>query len=292
MSHSQQTVSPLRQRMIEDMNMRKLTPKTQTTYIRAMKKLARFLGFPPDQATAEDLRRFLVDLSEQGASIGTMNATITGLRFFFQYTVDNPDVVRKLKGRTLPKKIPVILTPEEVTRLLQATDNLKYRAAFSVAYGAGLRINEICHLKVNDIDSKRMMIRVEQGKGRKDRNAMLSENLLSILRSWWRVGRAKGKLFPNGWLFPGLNPINPLSTRQLARVCAAVAQTAKLDKKVTMHCLRHSYATHLLEQKVDLRVIQVLLGHSKIETTTRYTQVATSLLKQANSPLDSLTLPT
>jgi integrase/recombinase XerD len=292
MSQPQHAVSPLRQRMIEDMNVRKLTEKTQSAYLRGVIKLAAFLKFSPDQATAEDLRRFFVYLSDHGASQATINATISGLRFFFGYTCDNPKVVRKLKGVMLPKKIPVILTPEEVSRLIAATSKAKYRAAFALGYGAGLRINEICHLKVNDIDSQRMLIRVDQGKGHKDRHAMLSESILTFLRLWWKEGHARGRLFKTGWLFPGLNPVNPLSPRQLSRVCRLAADEAEIDKPVTMHALRHSYATHLLEQKVDIRVIQVLLGHSKIETTTRYTQVATNLLKQANSPLDSLTLPT
>lgn len=292
MSHSQQTVSPLRQRMIEDMNVRKLNEKTQSAYLRAVKKLAAFLKFPPDQATAEDVRRFFVDLSDNGASQGTINATITGLRFFFQYTIDQPDVVRKLRRVAPPKKIPVILTAEEVRRLIGATSKLKYRAAFALGYGAGLRINEICHLKVSDIDSQRMVIRIDQGKGRKDRSAMLSNNLLDLLRAWWKEGHARGRLYNTGWLFPGLNPVNPLSSRQLSRVCKLAAAEAEIEKAVTMHALRHSYATHLLEQKVDIRVIQVLLGHSFIGTTTQYTQVATNVLKEAPSPLDSLTLPT
>ncbi len=289
MSQAEQTVSPLRQRMIEDMNVRKLAPGTQAGYIRAVKKLAKYLGRSPDQANTEDLRRFFVYLTENGVSPGTINATINGLRFFFNYTVDSPEVVRRLKGVSEPRKVPVILTPDEVRQLITATGKLKYRAAFALGYGAGLRIKEICHLKINDIDSKRMVIRIDQGKGKKDRYAMLSDKLLELLRAWWKEAHARGRLYDSGWLFPGLNPLEPMSSRQLSRVCKLAAATAEINKHVTMHALRHSYATHLLEQKVDIRVIQVLLGHSKIQTTTRYAQVATNLLKEAPSPLDGLT---
>ncbi|MCF6282734.1 MAG: site-specific integrase [Candidatus Polarisedimenticolaceae bacterium] len=291
MTQHQHSITPLRQRMIEDMDIRKLSPKTQSCYIRAVKKLTHFLDHSPDTATAEDLRRFQLHLVNSGVSSITVNATITGLKFFFEITLDRWDVLRKMSTVPVPRKLPVMLSREEVARLLEAADNLKYKAALSIAYGAGLRISEVVSLKAGDIDSTRMTLRVEQGKGRKDRYAMLSPVLLELLRTWWREGHAQGKLLDGGWLFPGQNPVNPMSSRQLSRACQAIAISAELDKRVTMHSLRHSYATHLLEQKVDIRVIQVLLGHSKIQTTCRYTQVATNLLHEVVCPLDTLSPP-
>jgi site-specific recombinase XerD len=182
----------------------------------------------------------------------------------------------------------VVLSPEEVARLIDAAGNLKSRTALSVAYGAGLRVGEVVALKVGDIDSQRMTLRIEQGKGSKDRYAMLSPVLLDCLRTWWRTARANGWILNGGWLFPGQDPANPLSTRHLNRVINEAARAAQLDKRVSMHTLRHSFATHLLEQKVDIRVIQVLLGHKKLESTALYTQVATKILREVVSPLDSL----
>ena len=188
----------------------------------------------------------------------------------------------------VPRTLPVVLSREEVARLIAAAPNLKYQTALSVAYGTGLRASEVIALKVSDIDSQRMTLRVEQGKGRKDRYAMLSPVLLERLRAWWRVAHAQGKMLPNGWLFPGLNPMDPLTTRQLNRAIHAAAEAAQIDKRVSMHTLRHSFATHLLEQKVDIRVIQVLLGHKKLETTSIYTHVATEILREVVSPLERL----
>jgi integrase/recombinase XerD len=292
MTQSTQPISPLRQRMTEDMQLRKLAPKTQISYIRAVKKLADYLGHSPDTATAEDLRQFQLHLTDEGTSRITINAAITALRFFFEVTVGDKEVVIKLNTVPVPRKLPVVLSREEVTRLLEATSSLKYKAAFAVAYGAGLRISEVVSLKIGDIDSERMTLHVEQGKGRKDRYAMLSPVLLDILRRWWREGHARGLLLDGGWLFPGQNPVNPLSTRQLSRAIRAAAVDAQIDKRVSMHLLRHSYATHLLEQKVDIRLIQVLLGHNQLETTRLYTQVATDVLHEVASPLESLSLTT
>ena len=275
MTQSTKPISPLRRRMIEDMTMRKLSPKTQTAYIRAVKKLTRFVGCSPDTASAEDLRRFQLRLVADGTSRITLNATITGLKFFFEVTLDRGDVMRKMSPVYEPRKLPVVLSPEEVTRLLDATPNLKAKAALAVAYGTGLRASEVVHLKVGDIDRERGVIRVEQGKGRKDRYAMLSPRLRALLRTWWCEARAKGKMLPGGWMFPGQNPVNPMTTRQLNRLCHAAVDAAGLDKRISLHTLRHSFATHLLEQKVDIRVIQVLLGHKKLETTALYSQVAT-----------------
>jgi len=280
------TGTPLRQRMIEDMRMRKMAEHTQDGYIRAVRKLAAFLGRSPDTATIEDLRSFQLYLVDAGTGPVTINATITGLKFFFDITLSQPELMAKMQHVHVPRTLPVVLSREEVARLIAAAPNLKHQAALSVAYGAGLRVSEVVSLKVGDIDSQRMTLRVQQGKGRKDRYAMLSPVLLERLRVWWRLGHAQGKILPGGWLFPGLDPMDPLSTRQLNRAVHLAADAAKLDKRVTPHTLRHSFATHLLEQKVDIRVIQVLLGHKKLETTAMYAQVATDLLRSVIGPLE------
>ena len=292
MAQPSQPTSPLRLRMIEDMRIRKLAPKTQSSYILGVKKLADFMGHSPHTATAENQRQFQLFLTNKGTSRITINATITALRFFFDVTVDNKDIVAKLSTVPVPRRLPIVLSREDVSRLLEATHSLKYKAAFSVAYGAGLRISEVASLKISDIDSERKTLHVEQGKGRKDRYAMLSPVLLDILRRWWREGHTRGLLLDGGWLFPGQNPVNSLSTRQLSRAIRAAAATAHIEKRVSMHLLRHSFATHLLEQKVDIRLIQVLLGHSQLETTSLYAQVATDLLQEVTSPLEILSLPT
>ncbi|MHB1292032.1 MAG: tyrosine-type recombinase/integrase [Sulfuricella sp.] len=291
MNLSTQSISPLRQRMIEDMRMRKLSSQTQNSYIRIVRQFAGFLRRPPDTATAEDLRRYQLYLVDHGISPPSLNTAITGLKFFFDVTLDHAELMAKMQPVHVPRTLPVILSREEVSRLIAAAGNLKHQTALSVAYGAGLRASEVVALKVGDIDSQRMTLRIEQGKGSKDRYAMLSPVLLERLRTWWRVARAQGKMLDGGWLFPGLNPIDPLSTRQLNRAIHAAADAAQIDKRVSMHTLRHSFATHLLEQKVDIRVIQVLLGHKKIETTALYAQVATDILREVVCPLDTLQSP-
>ena len=291
MSHTTKPISPLRQRMIEDMALRKLAPKTQSNYLRAVIKFTRFLGRTPDTATPEDLRRYQLHLVNTGTSSISLNGTITALRFFFGVTLERPEALAKMSTVREPRKLPVVLSREEVARLIDAAGKPKYQAVLSVAYGAGLRASEVVALKVGNIDSTRMTLRIEQGKGHKDRYAMLSPVLLERLRAWWRAAHAKGKMLDGGWLFPGQNPINPLSTRQLNRICHAAAAAAEIDKRVSMHTLRHSYATHLLEQKVDIRIIQVLLGHKRLETTALYTQVATEVLREVASPLESLRPP-
>jgi len=254
---TEQAISPLRRRMIEDMTIRKFAQKTQHDYVRQVKDFANYLKRSPDTAKPEDVRGFQLHLTSSGASVPKINSTISALRFFFRVTLDRPDLSRHLSIIHKPRKVPVILSPDEVARFLEAAPGLKYKAAFSVAYGAGLRVSEVASLKVSDIDSKRMMLRIEQGKGHKDRYAMLSPVLLELLRDWYRIAR------PQGWLFPGQNPINPITARQLTRACHAAAEMADLKKRVTPHTLRHSFATHLLEQNIEIRVIQVLL-----ETTT------------------------
>ncbi len=282
------TVSPLRQRMLEDMRMRKLAPKTQTAYIRAVRRFAAYLGRPPDTATVEDLRNFQLRLVDEGTSPTTLNATITGLKFFCEITLDRAELTGRMQPVHVPRTLPVVLSREEVARLIAAAPNLKHQTALSLAYGTGLRASEVVSLKVGDIDSQRMTLRVEQGKGSKDRYAMLSPVLLERLRVWWRVAHAQGKMLEGGWLFPGMNPVDPLTTRQLNRAIHMAAESAHIDKRVSMHTLRHSFATHLLEQKVDIRVIQVLLGHKKLETTAMYAQVATDVLREVVSPLEQL----
>jgi integrase/recombinase XerD len=277
-------ISPLRARMIEDMTVRNFGAATQREYIRAVKKLAGFLGGrSPDTASAEELRAFQLHLSQTGTNPPTMNATVTALRFFFKTTLDHPETTRHLVFVHEPRKLPRVLNPEEVLQLLEAAPNAKYKAALAVAYGAGLRAMEVVSLKVSDIDSQRMVIRVEQGKGRKDRFAMLSPQLLDLLRDWYRIAR------PRIYLFPGRDKIGPMTTRQLNRICHMAAELAGLPRWISPHTLRHSFATHLLEQNIDVRIIQVLLGHSKLETTARYTQVATNVIRAVMSPLDRLT---
>ena len=288
MTPTNPTISPLRQRMIEDMSLRKLSPKTQTGYLRAVVKLAGFLDGSPRIATAEDLRKFQLHMAGEGVSNITINATISGLRFFFEVTLEDRNRLRKMSTVHEPRRLPVILSPEEVRRLLEAASSLKYKVALATAYGAGLRASEVTHLKVSDIDSSQMVIHVEQGKGSKDRNAKLSPALLKLLRQWWLVAQAEHRMFKGGWLFPGLDPVNPMSTRQLNRVFHATATAAGINKRVSMHSLRHAFATHLLEQGVDIRVIQVLLGHKQLETTALYSQVATRTLRDTHSPLDLL----
>jgi integrase/recombinase XerD len=291
MSHPTGTLSPLRQRMIDDMKQRRLKPGTQRSHILGVRRLATFLGRSPATATAEDLRRFQLHLATTELSAGTINCTIVGLRFLFKVTLDKPKVLSKISLVHEPRKLPVVLTPDEVRQLLQAVSSLKYKAALSVAYGAGLRASEITHLRVTDIDSQRMLIHVSLGKGDRERNALLSPVLLAVLRDWWRYAQAQHKMLKGGWLFPGQNPVNPISYRQLSRACHDAVTLVGFDKHVTLHSLRHSFATHLLEQHVDIRVIQVLLGHSKLDTTARYSHVASQLLSEVKSPLDDL-LPT
>ncbi len=281
-------ISPLRRRMIEDMEVRGFTACTQRGYIAAVSNFTAFLGRAPDQADKEDLRRFQHHMRTQGASAASMNLAVSALRFFFGVTLERGDAEVGMTTVRLPQRLAVILSPAEVARLLDHAPGLKARAALSLAYGAGLRASEVVSLKVTDIDSERQAIRVEQGKGRKDRYAMLADDLLALLRAWWRAGREKGVMLPGGWLFPGQNPVNHLTARQLGRIFHGAKDAAGIDKRVSLHTLRHCFATHLLEQKVDIRVIQVLLGHTKLNTTAHYSQVDSRTLKSVKSPLELL----
>jgi site-specific recombinase XerD len=281
---SDNQVPALRQRFLDDMRIKGLLPKTQTMYLRAMREFTRFLGHSPDTTTPEELRAFQLDMKERGVGAPTFNNRLTVLSFFFATTCPRPEMKRHMRYQRAAKKIPVVLSAEEVARLLEAAPGpgLRYRAAFSVAYGGGLRASEVTHLKLGDIDSDRMLIRVDQGKGRKDRQVMLSPALLELLRDYYREAR------PAGWLFPGRNRVDPISTRQFNRAFGVARDFAGIKKTASPHTLRHSFATHLLEGGTDIRVIQVLLGHAKLETTTVYTKVATKTIRDVTSPLDML----
>ena len=278
----------LRERMIEDMNLHRLSRATQRNYLRDVSRFATWLGRPPDTATDEDLRRYQIEQTETGLGAPAMNTAVSALRFFFTRTLDRPDLARKLHRVKHPRALPTVLSREEVARMLNATTSIKHQAILSVAYGAGLRASEVTKLKVRDIDSERMLLRVECGKGGRHRNAMLAQDLLVLLREWWKVGRKQGVMHPDGWLFPGMHYLKPICYRQVHRIAAEAAHAAGITKRVGPHTLRHSFATHLLENGVDVRIIQVLLGHAQLQTTTLYTRVATRTVKAVISPLDRL----
>jgi integrase/recombinase XerD len=287
-------VTPLRQRMIEDMNARKLCAGTQRGHIRGCKRFAAFLKRSPDTATAEDIRRFQLHLAESSLSICTRNQIMTGLRFLFRVTLRRPDLAAEIYHLREPQKIPLVMSQDETRRLLAVAGNLKVRMLLSLGYGCGLRAGEVVRLKVKHIDSAQKIIRVEQSKGRKDRNVMLSPEVLDLLRQWWKVRpsrRDAGTPPEERWLFPGAKSGNTMSTRQLNRLFHEAADAAGIKKGVTLHALRHSFATHLLERGTDIRVIQALLGHDKLDTTARYTRVATGMIAGVESPLDLLSEP-
>src|SRR5437879_4893005 len=229
--------------MIEDMTVRNFVEKTRDDYIRHVRTFTSFLGRAPDTATPEDLRRFQLHQTQTGVRAPSINGSVAALRFFFTVTLDRPEMARQLTFVREPRKIPAVLSPEEVTRLLEAAPGPKYKAALSAAYAAGLRVSEVVALKVSDIDSERLLLRIEQGKGRKDRFAMLSPRLLDLLRDWYRIAR------PAVWLFPGRDPMLPMTTRQFNRAVHTAAGMAGIKKRVTPHTLRHSFATHLLEYR-------------------------------------------
>jgi site-specific recombinase XerD len=278
--------TPLRQRMIEDMQIRGLGEKTQKAHIRNVKHFAAFLGRAPDTATPEDLRTYQLQMTNDAVSASTYNVRIISLRFLFGVTCGREEMKRFMQFHRKPWKLPVVLSVEEVATLLAAVPGpgLKYRAALGISYGAGLRASEVCNLKVKDIDSDRMLIHVDDGKGGRDRKAMLSPSLLDLLREYWRESR------PEGWLFPGKPKITPLSPRQLNRAFTSAKHMAGISKPATLHTLRHSFATHLLEANTDVRVIQVLLGHAKLTTTARYTHVATKTIRGTVSPFEQMKL--
>jgi len=291
---STDTVSPLRRRMIEDMNARKLCAGTQRGHLRGCKRFAAFLRRSPETATAEDIRRFQLHLAEAGLSICTRNQIMTGVRFLLRVTLRRLDLAAEIYHLREPQKIPLVMSPDETKRLLAVARNLKVRVLLSLGYGCGLRAGEVIRLKVKHIDSAQKIIRIEQSKGRKDRNVMLSPELLDLLRQWWKARPSRhdaGTPAQERWLFPGTRPGKPMTTRQLNRLFHQTAEAAGIKKSVTLHALRHSFATHLLERGTDIRVIQALLGHDKLDTTARYTRVATGMIAGIKSPLDLLSQP-
>ena len=288
-----EAIPPLRQRMIEDMNARKLGAGTQRLHISSCKRFAAFLQRSPDNATVEDIRRFQLHLAETGTSICNRNRIMTGVRFLFRVTLRRLDLAAEIYHLHEPQKIPQVMSPEETRRLLAIASKLKARVMLSLCYGCGLRAGEVVRLKVKHIDSAQKIIRIEQSKGRKDRNVMLSPEMLDLLRQWWKARRGFDASTPvqERWLFPGRRPGTPMTTRQLSRLFHEAADEAGIKKNVGLHALRHSFATHLLERGTDIRIIQVLLGHEKLDTTARYTRVATGMIADVESPLDLLAQP-
>jgi integrase/recombinase XerD len=288
------TVSPLRQRMIEDMAARKLNPHTQRSHISSCKRFAAWLKRSPDTATADEVRRFQLHLVESGASIGNRNRIVTGVRFLFRVTLRRHDLAAEIWHLKEPQKLPPVLSREEVKRVLAMATSLKARAMLTLAYGCGLRASEVVRLRACDIDSDQMIIRIVQSKGRKDRNVMLPAEILDLLRQWWKkrpTQRDAGVAPEHRWLFPGRIDRHPTTARQFGRLFKEAAKAAGLRKAVSLHSLRHSFATHLLEDGKDIRLIQALLGHEKLDTTARYTRVATGLIAKIESPLARLSPP-
>src|SRR4030081_632791 len=287
-------VTPLRQRMIEDMNARKLCAGTQRGHIRSCRRSAEFLDRSTDATTVEDLRRFPLHLAETGVSICSRNRIMTGLRFLLRVTLRRLDLAAEIYHIREPQKIPLVMSADETKRLLAVARSLKARILLGLGYGCGLRAGEVVRLKVKHIDSAQKIIRIEQSKGRKDRNVMLSSKTLDLLRQWWKARPSwhdAGTPVEERWLFPSRRGGKPMTTRQLNRLFHEAANAAGIRKGVTLHALRHSFATHLLEDGTDIRFIQALLGHDKLDTTARYTRVATGMIAAIESPLDRLSQP-
>ena len=277
-------MSPLRRRMIEDMTVRNLAPATQQSYLYAVARFSRHFARSPDRLGLEHVRAYQVHLAAQKRSWSHINQASCALRFFYGVTLGRSEVLAGIVSAREPQKLPVVLSADEIVQFLEAVPGLRNRAALTTAYGAGLRVREVSRLKLADIDSGRKVIRIEQGKGGKDRYVMLSAQLLQILRAYWRLAR------PARWLFPGRELDHPVSVATLQEACRVTTRAAELSKPVTVHTLRHSFATHLLEAGTDIRIIQVLLGHARLATTARYAQVATRMIAGTPSPLDRLSL--
>src|SRR5712691_10452413 len=255
------------------------------------KRFAEFLKRSPETATVEDIRRFQLHLSETGISICNRNRIMTGVRFLFRVTLRRLDLAAEIYHIREPQKIAQVMSPDETRRVLAVATSLKARVALSLCYGCGLRAGEVVRLKVKHIDKAQRIIRIEQSKGRKDRNVMLSPEMIDLLRQWWKARRgfdAHTTPLQERWLFPGRKPGQPMTTRQLNRLFHEAADGAGIRKGVCLHTLRHSFATHLLERGADIRIIQALLGHDKLDTTARYTRVATGMIANIKSPLDQL----
>lgn len=288
--HSTPT-TPLRARMISDMLARNLGPASQTSHLRACKRFAAWLGRSPETATPDDVKHFQQHLIESGTSICSRNQTMTGVKFLFRVTLRRHDLAAEIFHLKEPVKVPLVLSRNEVKRILAMAPGLKARVMLSLAYGCGLRAGEVVRLRVGDIDGDQKIIRIVQSKGRKDRNVMLPADILGQLRDWWierPSGQDTGVPGPDRVLFPGYRGKH-LSARQISRLFKEAARAAGITKPVTLHTLRHSFATHLLERGVDIRVIQALLGHTKLTTTARYASVATGMISAVESPLDDLT---
>jgi len=280
-------MSNLRQRMLEDMRIRNLSGNTQKRYLDRVAAFANYFGKSPEQLGPEDVRAYQLYLIQgKRLSASSLNVTVCALRFLYGTTLGRKWEIERIRLPRREKKLPVVLSPDEVAQFFQAIRSVKYRAVLMTAYAAGLRVSEVSRLKVSDIDSRRMAIRVEQGKFRKDRYVMLSPKLLAVLREYWRVYR------PKYWLFPGRETNSPISPKTVRQVCREAWPACGLKKRVTPHCLRHSFATHLLEAGRDLRTIQVLLGHKSPASTARYTHIAIGGIHKTPSPLDSLPDPT
>ncbi len=277
-------MSPLRRRMIEDMTIRNLSSSTQQSYIYAIAKFSRHFGCSPDRLSLEQVRAYQLHLINQKRSWSHINQVACALRFFYGVTLGQTEAFERIVGGQKPDKLPLVLNAEEVARFLEAVPGLRNRIVLTTAYAAGLRVGEVARLKVASIDSKRMLIHIENGKGGRDRYAMLSPRLLKILRAYWK------RVQPGLWLFPGQNPSRHVSTRAVQDACRAARRRARIGKPVTVHTLRHSFATHLLESGIDIRIIQVLLGHTDLGSTARYAQVATNLLASTASPFDQLSV--
>jgi site-specific recombinase XerD len=277
-------MSPLRRRMIEDMTVRNLSPATQRSYLHAVSRFSRYFGGSPRRLGLEDVRAYQVHLVANGISWPALNQTVCALRFFYGVTLGHDEIPERIPYARNPRTLPEVLGGDEVVRFLEAVPSLRTRTALTTAYAAGLRASETVALKVANIDSSRMVIRVEHGKGGKDRYVMLSAQLLKILRTYWRLAR------PKDWLFPGREESRPIDVQVLYSACRSACKAAGLGKRVTVHTLRHSFATHLLENGTDIRIIQVLLGHNNLSTTARYTQVSRKIIEQTPSPLDRLRL--
>lgn len=276
-------MTPLRRRMIEDMKLKNLAPRTIEIYTGRVVAFARHFGRSPDALGREEVRSFLLHLvQEKHVSWSVYNQTVAALRFLYEVTLDRQGVMVRVPCPKQPKRLPTVLSLEETARFFAAVLSIKHRAILMTAYAAGLRISEVVALRVDDIDSQRMVLRVRQGKGRKDRNVMLSPRLLALLREYWKVAR------PAEWLFPGEIPGRPITVGTVHRICVQAAHAAGLGKHVTIHTLRHSFATHLLEAGTDIRTIQLLLGHRNLKTTAIYAHVAPTAVEATPSPFDRL----
>lgn len=285
---------PLRQRMIEDMAARNLGRDTQRGHIAACKRFAAWLKRSPETATADDVRLFQLHLIESGASICNRNRIMTGVRFLLRVTLRRHDLAAEVWHMKEPLKLPPVLVSDEIKRVLSCAQSLKARVMLTLAYGCGLRAGEVVRLTAGDIDSEQMIIRIVQSKGRKDRHVMLPAEVLELLRLWWKERSTEHDACvppQRRWLFPGRSEHRPLTVRQFGRLFKEAAAAAGIRKPVSLHTLRHSFATHLLEAGVDVRKIQAVLGHDKLETTARYTRVATGMIAAIESPLEALSLP-